>query len=88
MWNYFCVTTSPTLEEIDLSGGKNDGFWLLWGVFNKYIKQNVFMAVLRNNAKWFNVFQNTKCLCGFQKENKAYYRILFTPTKNNKVHLS
>ena len=26
---------------------KDDGFWLLWGIFNEYIKQNIFMAVLR-----------------------------------------
>ena len=24
--------------------GKNDGFWLLWGTFNEYIKQNIIMA--------------------------------------------
>ena len=36
-------------EEMDTEGstGKNDGFWLLWGIFNEYIKQNIFMAVLR-----------------------------------------
>ena len=27
--------------------GKNDGFWLLWGIFKEYIKQNIIMAVLR-----------------------------------------
>ena len=26
---------------------KKDGFWLLWGIFKKYIKQNIIMAVLR-----------------------------------------
>ena len=26
---------------------KNDGFWLLWGIFKEYIKQNIIMAVLR-----------------------------------------
>ena len=36
-------------EDVDAesSTGKNDGFWLLWGIFKKYIKQNIFMAVLR-----------------------------------------
>ena len=29
------------------STGKNDGFWLLWGIFKEYIKQNIIMAVLR-----------------------------------------
>ena len=27
--------------------GKNDGFWLQWGIFNEYIKQNIITAVLR-----------------------------------------
>ena len=27
--------------------GKDDGFWLLWEIFNKYIKQNIIMAELR-----------------------------------------
>ena len=27
--------------------GKNDGFWLLWGICKEYIKQNIFKAVLR-----------------------------------------
>ena len=26
---------------------KNDGFWLLWGIFKEYVKQNIIMAVLR-----------------------------------------
>ena len=26
---------------------KDDGFWLLWGIFNQYTKQNVIMAKLR-----------------------------------------
>ena len=27
--------------------GKNDGFWLLWGICKEYIKQNIIKAVLR-----------------------------------------
>ena len=27
--------------------GKSDGFWLLWGTFKEYIKQNIIKAVLR-----------------------------------------
>ena len=36
-------------EEIDTepSTGKNDGFWLLWGIFKEYIKENIIMTVLR-----------------------------------------
>ena len=28
--------------------GKNDGFWLVWGIFTEYIKQNITTVVLRN----------------------------------------
>ena len=40
---------NETFEEIDTEHltWKNDGFWLLWGIFKKYIKQNIIMAVLR-----------------------------------------
>ena len=27
--------------------GKNDGVWLLLGIFKEYLKQNIIMAVLR-----------------------------------------
>ena len=33
--------------ESEPSKGKNDGLWLLWGIFKEYIKQNIIMAVLR-----------------------------------------
>ena len=26
---------------------KKKGFWVLWGIFKEYIKQNIIMAVLR-----------------------------------------
>ena len=34
-------------EEIDTepSIGKNDGFWLPWGIFEDYIKQNIIMTL-------------------------------------------
>ena len=31
----------------DNSTGKNGEFWLLWGIFKEYIKQNIIMTVLR-----------------------------------------
>ena len=36
-------------EEMDpeCSIGKSYGFWVLWGMFKEYIKQNIIMAVLR-----------------------------------------
>ena len=35
-------------EEMDSEPltGKTDGFWLLWGIFKGYIKQNIIMVVL------------------------------------------
>ena len=38
-----------TFEEMntELSTGKNDGFWLLWGMFKEYIQQDIIMVVLR-----------------------------------------
>ena len=27
---------------------KDDGFWLLWGIFNEYIKQNIILAESQN----------------------------------------
>ena len=27
--------------------GKNDGVWLLWGIFKDYLEQNIITAVLR-----------------------------------------
>ena len=35
-------------EEMDTehSIGKNGRFWLLWGIFKEYIKQNIIMAKL------------------------------------------
>ena len=37
------------LVEMDTepSTGKNDGFWLPWGILKEYIKQNIIMVVLR-----------------------------------------
>ena len=36
-------------EEMDTecSTGKDHGFWVLWGIFREYIKQNIIMVVLR-----------------------------------------
>ena len=32
----------------ELSTGKNDGFWLLWGILKKCIKQDIIMAVIKS----------------------------------------
>ena len=33
--------------DTECSTGEKYGFWLLWGIFKEYIKQNIIMAVLR-----------------------------------------
>ena len=35
-------------EKMDTASytGKNDGFWLMWGIFKEYITQNIITAVL------------------------------------------
>ena len=38
----------------ECSTGKNYRFWILWGIFKGYIKQNVIMAVL-GKAKFHSV---------------------------------
>ena len=45
--------------------GKNDGFWLLWGIFKEYIKQNIITAMLRKaNA-------HSVVICTFIKNNNV-----------------
>ena len=44
----FCWNVN--FEEMDgywACNRKDDGFWLLWGIFKEYIKQNVIIAVLK-----------------------------------------
>ena len=40
------------LEYLDteLVQQKKYGFWVLWGIFQEYIKQNIIMAVLRKES--------------------------------------
>ena len=58
--NYFRVTTITTNNTVkcrrnvnfeekntERSTGKNDGFWLQWGIFKEYIKQSIIMVVLK-----------------------------------------
>ena len=44
---------------------KDDGFLLLWGIFNKYIKQNIIMAELRkanfHSVDIFKLIKNQSC---------------------------
>ena len=50
--NYHCDLVNFEEMDTERSTGKNDGFWLLRGIFKKYIKQNIIMAVLRKKI-WF-----------------------------------
>ena len=60
-------------EEIDteLSTGKNDGFWLLWGIFKEYKKQNIIMVVLRKAKHSFSChLQIDKKVDNVNKKNR------------------
>ena len=72
---YFRVTTSPVavMQRRDKNGHKkNDGFWLLCGIFNQYIKRNIIMALLRKPKRKtdsnFNFVQAAKLLIRFKDE--------------------
>ena len=56
-------------EEMDTewSRGKNYGFWVLWGIFKEYLKQNIIMPVLRKQiliqlsfADWLSKINTAK----------------------------
>ena len=50
------VSRNLNFEKMDTASytGKNDGVWLLWGIFKEYLKQNIITAVLRKaNAHSF-----------------------------------
>ena len=49
--------------------GKNDGIWLLWGIFKEHLKQNIITAVLRKaNA-------HSVVICSFIKKSVIYIKI-------------
>ena len=56
-------------EEMDTewSTGKNYGFWVLWGIFKEYIKQNIIMAVLRKANS------HSVVICRLTKKNQYWY---------------
>ena len=50
-------------EKMDTASytGKNDGFWLMWGIFKEYITQNITTAVLgKANAHSVVIFRLIK----------------------------
>ena len=54
-------------EEIDTqcSTGKNYGFWVLWGIFKEYIKQNIIMAV------FWKTNSHSAVICSLIKNNNV-----------------
>ena len=56
------------------STGKNYGFWVLWGIFKEYIKQNIIMAVLRKANS------HSVAICRLIKKNQ--YRKRWSKEKN------
>ena len=59
-------------EASMIQSRKNDGFWLLLGIFSEYNKQNIIMATLRNTKRKtdsnFNFVQAAKLLIRFNEE--------------------
>ena len=49
--------------------GKNDGVWLLWGIFKEYLKQNIITSVLRKaNAPWVVICRLIKKINNVKKK--------------------
>ena len=71
-WNHFHEIKCwkiVNFEEMDTewSTGKNYGFWVLWGIFKEYIKQNIIMAVLRKANS------HSVVICRLTKKNQYWY---------------
>ena len=54
---------------------KDDGFWLLWGIFNEYSKQNIIEAELRKA----NFHSADICRCHLKKDQgeKLIHTLIF-----------
>ena len=62
---------------------KNDVFWLLWGIFKEYIKQNIIMAVLRKaNALSLVICRLIKKINNVKEdpEEKNWFKLWFFPS--------
>ena len=46
MCNVAEICSFSKLDTVSYTA-KNDGYWLVWGIFKEYIKQNIITAVLR-----------------------------------------
>ena len=74
--NYFCVTTINMVKchqnvnfDTEPSTGKNDWFWLLWGIFKECIKPNTILAVLRKeNSHSVDIFRLVKKITNVKKD--------------------
>ena len=60
---YFNIRWNVATKESNWE--KNDGFWLLWGIFHEYIEQNIITEVLRkaifHSADICKLMQNQSC---------------------------
>ena len=60
---------------------KNDGFWLMWGIFKEYIKQNIITTVLRTwNARSVVICRLTKKINIINKnrfKRKNWFKLCF-----------
>ena len=64
-YHYGMVKCRQTVnfEEMDTewSNGKNYGFWVLWGIFKEYVKENIIMAVLiKSNSHSVTIYRLIK----------------------------
>ena len=78
---YFCVTSYLTIRwnvawwdaRAKRNQEKHDEFWLLWGIFKDYIKQNIIMAVLRkasfHSVDICKLMKNQSCKKKVKEEN-------------------
>ena len=60
-------------EKMDTASytGKNDGVWLLWGIFKEYLKQNIITSVLRKaNAPWVVICRLIKKINNVKKKKE------------------
>ena len=46
------------LKDLCCAFNRNDGFWLLWGIFKEYIKQDIVIVVLQKaNSHEFIIYR-------------------------------
>ena len=57
---------------------KNNGFWLLWGIFKEYIRQNIIMVVFREaNSHSVDICRMQKNQCKRRSWRKNWFKLWF-----------